>query len=86
MCDILSKSTESENHIKMPIYARYGVDYAWLLDPLDRILEADASDASAWREIRRFGGDDRVAVAPFAAVSVHLRDLWVPLVSGPVAR
>jgi Uma2 family endonuclease len=35
VCEILSPSTESKDRqIKMPIYARYGVGFAWLVDPL----------------------------------------------------
>ncbi len=38
--EILSGSTESKDHeTKMPIYARYGVAYAWLLDPRTKTVE-----------------------------------------------
>ena len=41
ICEILSPSTASKDReIKMPIYAHYGVRYAWLLD---------LSDAARWR-------------------------------------
>jgi Uma2 family endonuclease len=80
VCEILSTSTASKDRqIKMPIYAEYGVGYAWLVDPLACTLEAYERDGANWREIGRFSGDDQVAVAPFAAVTIHLADLWVPL-------
>jgi hypothetical protein len=41
-------------------------------------LEAYALDAGAWREIGRFAGTERVAVAPFGAVTINLADLWAP--------
>ena len=62
----------------MPIYARFGVAFAWLIDPRARTLEAYALDAGAWREIGRFSGSERVAVAPFDAVTISLADLWAP--------
>jgi Uma2 family endonuclease len=64
----------------MPIYARFGVAYAWLLDPLAHTLEAYALDAGIWREVGRFAGSDRVSVAPFDAVAINLADLWAPTV------
>jgi Uma2 family endonuclease len=79
VCEILSKSTTSvDREVKMPIYARFGVPYAWLIDPRARILEAYALEAGSWREIGRFAGSDRVSVAPFDAVTINLADLWVP--------
>jgi Uma2 family endonuclease len=62
----------------MPISARFGVAFAWLIDPQARALEAQALDAGAWREIGRFSGTERVAVAPFDAVTINLADLWAP--------
>jgi Uma2 family endonuclease len=79
VCEILSPSTESKDReVKMPIYARFGVAYAWLLDPRARTLEAYSLDGDAWREIGRFAGGARVSVAPFEAVTISLDDLWAP--------
>lgn len=40
-CEILSPSTASKDReIKLPLYAHYGVAYAWLVDPKPRTLEA----------------------------------------------
>lgn len=79
VCEILSPSTESKDRqIKMPIYARFGVSYAWLVDPLRRTLEAYGLRDGDWVEIGRFGGGDQIAVPPFEAVTIDLTDLWVP--------
>jgi len=79
VCEILSPSTESKDRkIKMPIYARYGVPHAWLIDPVAHTLEAYALDAGAWREIGRFAGATPVSVAPFDAVTIDLGALWAP--------
>ncbi len=78
ICEILSKSSASKDReIKMPTYARYGVAYAWLLDPGARTLEAYALNAGVWRATGRFADNDMVAVAPFEAVTLALEDLWV---------
>jgi len=78
ICEILSPSTAGKDREdKMPIYARYGVRYLWLVDPRIRTLEAYRLEAGGWVEIGCFGGDEQVAVAPFEAVSLALKDLWV---------
>lgn len=79
VCEVLSKSTAStDREIKMPLYAAFGVPYAWLIDPRARTLEAYALEAGAWREIERFTGPGRVSVPPFDAVTFDLADLWMP--------
>jgi Uma2 family endonuclease len=79
VCEVLSPSSESrDRNIKMPIYARFGVAFAWLIDPQAHTLEPYTLDAGAWREIGRFTGSERVAVAPFDAVTISLADLWAP--------
>jgi Uma2 family endonuclease len=69
VCEILSPATESKDReVKMPIHARFGVAYSWLLDPRAHSLEAYALAGDAWREIGRCpgvggtlrGGDDQL--------------------------
>lgn len=77
VCEVLSPSTESrDREVKMPIYARFGVAHAWLVDPRAHTLEAYVLEGGAWREIGRFAGGARVSVAPFTAVTISLDDLW----------
>jgi Uma2 family endonuclease len=79
ICEVLSPSTESKDRkVKMPIYAKFGVPYAWLVDPVAHTLEAYALEGGAWREIGRYAGAALVSVAPFAAVTINLDDLWAP--------
>lgn len=79
ICEIMSPSTASKDReIKMPLYAHYGVQYAWLVDPKARTLEAYQLEGGAWREIGRFTGADQVAVPPFEALTLDLSGLWLP--------
>jgi Uma2 family endonuclease len=76
VCEILSPSTESKDRkIKMPLYARYGVPFAWLVDPMARTLEAYELEAEDWREIGRFSDAGQVAIAPFEMVTFDLDGL-----------
>jgi Uma2 family endonuclease len=84
-CEILSPSTGSKDReVKMPLYARYAVAFAWLVDPQARTLEAYQLQGGDWQELGRFAGADQVAVPPFEAVTIDLGELWLPL--GPEKR
>ena len=77
ICEVLSPSTASKDRlVKMPLYAQYGVRYAWLLDPLDKTLEAFEQHQETWNPIGRYKNDESISVAPFAEISFALRDLW----------
>ena len=78
VCEILSPGTARKDRVmKMPIYARHGVAHLWLVDPLERTLEAYELNQGLWRVIGLFQEADRVRVAPFEAVELSLSDLWV---------
>jgi Uma2 family endonuclease len=77
ICEVLSPSTKStDREEKMPLYARFGVQYAWLLDPAIRTLEAYMLSGGKWQPLGFFRDDDRVSVAPFDAIRIHLDELW----------
>ncbi|MFM8331345.1 MAG: Uma2 family endonuclease [Candidatus Methylumidiphilus sp.] len=77
VCEILSASTGKKDRIKkMPLYARQGVAYAWLVDPLARTLEAFKLEQGLWVLIATLADDEPVSVAPFEAITFSLADLW----------
>lgn len=78
VCEILSPSTaQKDRTLKLPLYARYGVAHAWLVDPLARTLEAFELRDGRWVLLGAIGDDAPVCFPPFAAVSFSLADLWV---------
>jgi len=78
VCEILSPSTAKKDRAKkLPLYARYGVAYAWLLDPLERTLEAFKLEQGHWVLLTTLTDDDPVNVPPFDAITFSLADLWV---------
>ncbi len=79
VCEILSPSTKRKDRKeKMPLYARYGVQYAWLIDPVVQTLEVYQLNAGTWVEVGRFATADQVVAPPFEAVSFGLDVLWAP--------
>ena len=77
VCEVLSPSTAPTDRAeKMPVYAREGVAYVWLVDPIARTLEAFSLDAGRWVVLGTWRDEARVRVAPFAEHEIALADLW----------
>ena len=77
VCEVLSASTRKlDLHGKRPVYAREGVGYLWLVDPVDHTLEAFELRAGEGGLIATAQDDDPVAMRPFDAVTFSLADLW----------
>jgi len=79
ICEILPPPTRSiDREIKMPLYARYGVSYLWLVEPIEHIVEAYRLKDGKWVEAGLYGGEDQAAIPPFDAVPLDLGSLWMP--------
>jgi hypothetical protein len=68
--------TETLDRRKLEIYAREGVSYAWLLDPLRQSLEVLSLEAGRWAPLATHDGCARVHAAPFDALELELGALW----------
>lgn len=72
VCEILSPSTLSyDREVKMPIYARYGVPYAWLVEPLERRIEAFRLSDGRWVPAGGSAAPAPVRLPPFEAVGLE---------------
>ena len=77
VCEVLSASTRRlDLHGKRPVYAREGVGHLWLVDPVDRTLEAFELREGQWVLIATAKDDDPVSVPPFEAITFGLDALW----------
>lgn len=77
VCEILSPSTaRKDRFVKLPIYAKYGVAHAWLVDPEAYTLEACELQEGFWLRIAALQDDAPVRLAPFDAIEFSLADLW----------
>ncbi|MGH9383358.1 MAG: Uma2 family endonuclease [Vicinamibacterales bacterium] len=63
---------------KLSIYAREGVPYVWLIDPLARTLEALRLEGSRWTIIATWSGLASLRDEPFEALELELSLLWAP--------
>ena len=76
ICEVLSPSTASvDREIKMPLYARFGVGYLWLVHPKKQTLEAYQLIRGAWSKQGQFAGDDFVCIEPFDSVRITVSEL-----------
>ncbi|WP_437974372.1 Uma2 family endonuclease [Sorangium sp. So ce295] len=78
ICEVLSPSTASvDRDEKMPIYAREGVRYAWLVDPIARTLEVfSLVSGRGWGPAAVHRDAARVRAEPFEAIELDLSVLW----------
>lgn len=77
VCEVVSPGTEHHDRgRKRRIYARAGVMYYWLIDPLDRTLEIYRLVNGHWHEVETFEGDMKVRPEPFDAIELDLSVLW----------
>ncbi len=77
VCEVLSPSTAKVDRAeKLPIYARESVRYVWLVDPLQRTLEALRLDGGHYTLLGVHKDDDVVNAEPFEVFDLGLSVLW----------
>lgn len=77
VCEVLAPSTEAiDRGIKARSYAREGIGYYWLLDPILRTLEVLRLHQGRWLVLDVFSGTMRPRAEPFDAIPLALGALW----------
>jgi Uma2 family endonuclease len=77
VCEVLSAGTEAKDRgRKMPIYARERVSHLWLLNPIERFLEAYRLEHGQWLLLGTWSDDAKVRAEPFDVHEVELAGLW----------
>ncbi|WP_437623338.1 Uma2 family endonuclease [Sorangium sp. So ce1151] len=78
VCEVLTEPTEElKRALKMPVYAREGVQHAWLVDLRRRTLEVYSLVArGAWALLGMHREPGRLRIEPFEAVEFDLGELW----------
>lgn len=77
ICEVVSPSTEAlDRSDKMDIYARESVRHAWLLDPIDQVLEVFRLESSRWVRLGAWRAAAKVRAEPFDSFELDLSVLW----------
>lgn len=75
--EVLSPSTErTDRRRKLDLYARHGVPYYWIVDPVARVIEAYTLGDSGYRLSARLAGDQPAALPPFGDLPLDPAALW----------
>jgi Uma2 family endonuclease len=79
LCEIILPATERyDRNEKRRIYATWGVEQMWLLDPRARVLECFTLVAGQWLLSRSFDDTEIVNAPPFEAANFPLSSLLLP--------
>lgn len=83
VCEVLSPRTAKyDRSDKLAIYAREGVQWAWLVDPLQRTLEVMRLEEGKWSLLGVWRDEALVRAEPFDAIELDLAVLWHRVVLG----
>ena len=77
LCEVLSPSTgRFDRGKKLPVYAREGVPWVWLVDPVARMVEVFNLKGEHYSFLGACGADATVVMEPFAGLELELGGLW----------
>jgi len=77
VCEVLTPVTVAfDKAQKLPVYAREGVPYAWLLDTEAHLLEVRRLHNGRWTMLATHGGPEVVRAEPFDEIELDLAALW----------
>jgi len=77
-CEIISPSSVRHDRImKMRRYAREGVAWVWLVDPIACTLESLRLEGDRWTVVASHAGDEVARVEPFAGLEIQLGRWWL---------
>lgn len=77
LCEVLSPDSQRRDKMeKMPIYARYGVTYLWLIDPIVKTLDVFRLEHDNWVVAGLYVEDVMVRAEPFTEIEFSLSNLW----------
>jgi Uma2 family endonuclease len=75
--EILSPSSiRKDRKTKAMLYARFGIDHYWIVDPDGRTIEVYERDGDGYRLATRDEGDEIVRPSIFPGLEIDLREVW----------
>jgi Uma2 family endonuclease len=77
VCEVFSPSSHRLDRAKkLPLYAREGIAYVWLVDPRAKTLEAYLLEKGKWTLHGAYGEGDEAHMPPFEGISINIASLW----------
>ena len=79
VCEILSPANARRDRLqKAAIYLDSNVPFLWIIDPVERLLEAYRAQEHAWLRLGAWSDEDVARVAPFDAIELQVGRLFPP--------
>lgn len=77
VCEVLSASTATlDRSLKLPVYAREGVQHVWLVDPERQSLEVFRLQEGRYTLLATHAGMIRMRAEPFQSLDLELTYVW----------
>ena len=77
LVEILSPSTADRDWgAKAKLYARFGVERYWVVDPDERTLTTFSRSGDAYLPLARYSGDEIIRSALFPDLAIDLSKVW----------
>jgi Uma2 family endonuclease len=77
--EVLSKGTEDVDRVdKFEQYARGGIEYYWIVDPVALTIEAYHLSGGSYAPVGKGSRNDAVRLPPFVDLELSLSRLWFP--------
>lgn len=84
VCEVISPTSAAHDRVtKRALYAAHGVPFYWIIDPVERTLEALRLVDGRWVDAGAFDSQATARVPPFDAVELELARLYPPIASDP---
>jgi Uma2 family endonuclease len=78
ICEVVSPSTGRIDRVKkLPRYATYDVQYAWIVDAIAHSVEVYALHNGKWLLESTHENEDVIRAVPFDAIELDLARLWI---------
>jgi hypothetical protein len=74
---VLTQQREARQGPQSDLYAQVGVEYMWLVEPIENLIEAYRREGDAWLRLGAWAGEVSARIPPFDAVELELGPLWV---------
>jgi len=79
LCEVLSPGNAGYDRVKkVPKYARNGVEFVWIVDPIAHTLEVYRLTGEHYVLLDTHEGDERARIEPFEAIELDLSLIWLP--------
>jgi Uma2 family endonuclease len=77
VCEVLSPSTmHLDRGTKLDVYAAAGIPWAWLVDPIGKLIEVYERTDAGWLRKAVATTETEAALPPFEAVPLDVAALW----------